>query len=278
MNHASSFTLKCLYRIAIIMMLIALFFTVSGIWIWRLIFSFLPLEILQGASSHSSELATGLAAVMPILNMLEYCFIPSVFFILICGALILCLMMRRLFIRSTAHLELNPRLQTKGMKASKTDKVKPLKESLKDLPLPSESESPGAEKKDDLEFTQRLYLHVLSVLQRDGRLLDFLSENLNNYEDHQIGSAVRNIHENCKKALNKYLKPSAVIDKNEGEEVIVPRNFDISSIKLTGKVVNEPPFQGVLRHKGWQVARLELPTLTPGQNPRIIAPAEVEIL
>jgi hypothetical protein len=116
------------------------------------------------------------------------------------------------------------------------------------------------------------------VLQREGRLLDFFSEDLSQYEDGQIGAAVRNIHENCKNALNKYLKPSAVIDKNEGDEVSVPKNFDVNSIKLTGNVVNEPPFHGVLRHRGWQVARLELPTLTSVQNPRIIAPAEVEIL
>jgi hypothetical protein len=46
---------------------------------------------------------------------------------------------------------------------------------------------------------------------------------------------------------------------------------------LTGKVVGEPPFKGILRHKGWQVGKLKLPTLSGSQNAKIIAPAEVEL-
>jgi len=33
-----------------------------------------------------------------------------------------------------------------------------------------------------------------------------------------------------------------------------------------------------LRHKGWRTRKLELPALSGGQDARIIAPAEVEIL
>jgi hypothetical protein len=278
MNHLKSFSFKSFFRIFIVMMLMALFCTVSGVWIWRFIFSKLPLKILISTSNQSTELASGLAAVLPILDMLQYFFIPAVLFTFICGVLILWVMIRSLFIKSITNLDGSTDRKNKNMKPSKIEKQPPLKQSLKDLPLPSEGDTSGIRKIEDLEYNQRLYLHMLSVLQREGRLLDFFSENLNSYEDYQIGAAVRSIHENCNNALNKYLKPSAVIDKNEGDEVLVPKNFDVNSIKLTGNVVNDPPFQGVLRHKGWQVARLELPILTSGQNPRIIAPAEVEIL
>ena len=125
---------------------------------------------------------------------------------------------------------------------------------------------------------QRLYLHLLSVFQREGRMVDFFTEDLTPYDDAQIGVAVRNIHENCAKTLQKYLKPKAVIEKQEGEEIRVPKNFDVDAIKLTGNVSGEPPFNGILRHRGWQAGRIEVPVLNPGHNPRIIAPAEVEIL
>lgn len=132
--------------------------------------------------------------------------------------------------------------------------------------------------KEKTEQDQRLFLYLLSLLQREGRLLDFFSENLDLYEDEQIGAAVRSIHQNCKKVIDKNLSPRPVVDLNEGEEITVESDFDPNAIKLTGNVTGDPPFKGVLRHKGWQVQKLELPTLSSGQESKIIAPAEVEIL
>jgi hypothetical protein len=278
MNLIKSFSVKSFFYILIMMMLMALLCTTSGIWIWRLIFLKLPIEVLKSASTQSAELASSLAVVLPIFDKLEFYFIPALLFSFMCAALILWLSMRRLFIRSITDLDVSAGIKNKNLKPSKVVKQTSMRNTLMDQPLPSVADSAVIEKKEDLEFNQRLYLHMISVLQREGRLLDFFSENLNSYEDQQIGAAVRNIHDNCKNSLNKYLKPIPVIDKNEGDEVLVPNNFDVNSIKLTGNVVKKPPFQGVLRHKGWQVARLELPTLTSGRNPRIIAPAEVEIL
>lgn len=134
------------------------------------------------------------------------------------------------------------------------------------------------DKKEKAQEDRRLFLHLLSVLQREGRFMDFLAEDLGSYEDTQIGAAVRSIHENCKKAVDKYLAPKAVIDQGEGDEVTVDSGFDPSSIKLTGNVTGEPPFKGVLRHRGWQTEKVELPKLSSSQDSRIIAPAEVEIL
>jgi hypothetical protein len=140
------------------------------------------------------------------------------------------------------------------------------------------SAASAAEREAQEHHQQRLFLHLLSVLQREGRLVDFFSEDLNLYEDAQIGGAVRAIHENCKKAVNKSLALEAVINRSEGEEIQVEPGFDPDAIKLTGNVTGEPPFTGILRHKGWRTQKLELPALSGGQDARIIAPAEVEIL
>lgn len=141
----------------------------------------------------------------------------------------------------------------------------------------------GAKKKDHVdkrleqERQKRLFLHFISVLQRDGRLLDFFAEELSAYEDEQIGAAVRSIQEDCKKSVDKYLAAVPVIDKEEGEIVEVESGFDPDAIKLTGNVSGEPPFKGVLRHRGWKAAKSEIPKLSDVQDASIIAPAEVEI-
>ncbi len=124
---------------------------------------------------------------------------------------------------------------------------------------------------------ERLFIHLTSILQREGRLIDFLAEDLNNYEDGQIGAAVRSIHEGCKKAVDKYLSPVPVMDKEEGETVTIESGFDPGAVKLTGNVTGNPPFTGVLRHKGWKAEKLNLPSLAKSTDSKIIAPAEVEI-
>ena len=124
---------------------------------------------------------------------------------------------------------------------------------------------------------RRLFLHLFSLMQREGRLMDFLNEDLDGYGDAQIGSAVRSIHAGCRKLVEEYLNPKPVMDQHEGAVVEVPVDFDPGVVKLTGNVVGEPPFSGILRHKGWQVGKMNLPSLTGRQNAEIIAPAEVEI-
>jgi len=139
-------------------------------------------------------------------------------------------------------------------------------------------ETPLENKQERMESDRRMYLHLLSVLQREGRLVDFFAEDLGLYEDAQIGAAVRSIQENCKKIMEKYLKPSAVIDQSEGDEVTIDASFNADEIKLIGNVSGKPPFKGVLRHKGWKASKTELPKLSAGKDSKLISPAEVEIL
>jgi hypothetical protein len=136
-------------------------------------------------------------------------------------------------------------------------------------------QGPEKEKQDLAE--RRMFLHLFSMMQQEGRLMDFLAEDLDQYEDSQIGSAVRAIHAGCRRIVQEYLDPQPVLIQAEGENVAVDGDFDPGAIKLTGKVVGEPPFEGILRHKGWQVGKLKLPTLSGRQNAKIITPAEVEL-
>jgi hypothetical protein len=121
-------------------------------------------------------------------------------------------------------------------------------------------------------------IQLLSVLQRKGRLVDFLQEDLSQYEDSQIGAAVRGIHQGCKEALADNLQLEPVLEQQEGEEVTVKPGFDPRTIRLTGNVHGDPPFRGTLRHRGWRVVRMDLPLKAPDQEKDwILVSAEVEI-
>ncbi len=124
---------------------------------------------------------------------------------------------------------------------------------------------------------RRMFLHLFSMMQQEGRLMDFLAEDLNQYDDSQIGSAVRAIHAGCLGIVKEYIDPQPVMVQTEGEKVIIEDDFDPGAIKLTGKVVGDPPFNGILRHRGWQVGKIKLPTLSGRHNAQIITPAEVEL-
>lgn len=120
-------------------------------------------------------------------------------------------------------------------------------------------------------------VRLLALLQRDGRLLDFLLENIQSYDDAQIGAAVRDIHRQCQAALKEHLVLSPVIAQQEGATVDVPVGFDPSAIRLTGNVTGQPPFRGTLQHHGWRVTESKFAPLPEGQDPLVLMPAEVEI-
>jgi hypothetical protein len=120
-------------------------------------------------------------------------------------------------------------------------------------------------------------VQLLAILQREGRLLDFLQEDVDAYSDAQIGAAVRDIHRGCKKVLAEHAPLEPVLSGQENASVRVDPGFDPSRIRLTGNVVGEPPFTGTLRHHGWRTAKVVLPELTGAADPSVVAPAEVEL-
>jgi hypothetical protein len=120
-------------------------------------------------------------------------------------------------------------------------------------------------------------LRLLALLQREGRLLDFLLEEIAAYSNDQIGAAVRDIHQKCHKAVKEHLILEPVLNNSEGAAVDVPAGFDPSAIRLTGNVTGEPPFKGTLQHHGWRVTQIKLAKLPEGQDEFVVQPAEVEL-
>lgn len=120
-------------------------------------------------------------------------------------------------------------------------------------------------------------VQILALLQRDGRLIDFLEENISTYPDAQLGAGVRTIHENCRQVLDHYVTLEPIMNSEEGQSVTVAADLDPAAIKLIGNVAGDRPIRGVLRHKGWRVKQLNLPHLTHGPGRMVIAPAEIEI-
>ncbi len=120
-------------------------------------------------------------------------------------------------------------------------------------------------------------LQLLGILQRDGRLVDFLMEDISGADDEQVGAAVRTLQEQCRSALQRYVKLAPVIDGVEGSFTKV-ENDDPASIKLLGNVpANGKAAGGILRHKGWRADHIELPALKPSQIAPVVSPAEIEI-
>jgi hypothetical protein len=117
---------------------------------------------------------------------------------------------------------------------------------------------------------------LLAMLQRDGRLVDFLMEDLTPYQDAQVGAAVRDVHRGCREALARYASLAPVMDLEEGSTVTVERDSEPARVKVVGNLPGAPPYRGVLRHRGWEVTRLALPPL-PATGRTIVAPAEVEV-
>ncbi len=151
-----------------------------------------------------------------------------------------------------------------------TDQVPPVPAAQASVSRPKEMERPAPEAFDRA-------VQMLALLQRDGRLIDFLTENISPYPDAQLGAAVRTIHEACRKVLDNYVKLEPILNSEEGQPVTVQGGFDPAAIKLLGNVRGEPPIRGVLRHKGWHVKEVNLPPLPQGSGRMVIAPAEVEL-
>ena len=144
------------------------------------------------------------------------------------------------------------------------DKVRPLV-----LPPPPEEQKPPKLSGEPLR--------LLALLQREGRLLDFLLEDVSQAGDEQLGAGVRDIHRKAQAVLKDRLTLEPVLPQREGDTVEVPPGFDPSAIRLVGNVTGQPPFRGTLQHHGWRVKSYNLPAPPEGQDELVVAPAEVEI-
>ncbi|MGD8589794.1 MAG: DUF2760 domain-containing protein [Chromatiales bacterium] len=140
-----------------------------------------------------------------------------------------------------------------------------------------EAEKLAAETPVLLETDPDSALQLLGLLQQEGRLVDFLEEEVAQYTDAEIGAAVRVVHEGCRKALHDHLTLQPIRDEAEGSRITLEPGFDAAALRPTGNLVGEPPFSGTLAHRGWRAVEVRLPKLAQGHDVRVIAPAEVEL-
>jgi hypothetical protein len=127
------------------------------------------------------------------------------------------------------------------------------------------------------EATPDAALQLLGVLQKEARFIDFIKEDISQFNDADVGVVARVVHEGCNKAINSHFSLAPVRSEQEGQKITLPAGFDAAMVRLTGNIVGSAPFTGTLIHKGWQVTDIHLPKLTQAHNAAIVAAAEVEL-
>jgi hypothetical protein len=122
-------------------------------------------------------------------------------------------------------------------------------------------------------------VQLLAILQEKGRLVDFLMDDINGYNDAQVGAAARVVHTGCKAVLQEHFSVGPIRTEPEGSQVQVPAGYSADQYRLVGRIAGSAPFSGVLVHRGWKTEMVKLPQLLRGSADQLpaIAPAEVEV-
>ncbi len=118
-------------------------------------------------------------------------------------------------------------------------------------------------------------LQLLSLLQREGRFVDFVEQEVTTFSDQDVGAAARLVHEGCRRALHAHARVLSVRAEAEGARLSLEKAS--AEVKLVGNVAGSAPFRGVLRHRGWKVEELKLPKLIGAHDPKVVAQAELEL-
>lgn len=144
-------------------------------------------------------------------------------------------------------------------------------------PAPS-PEPPKAARPEPSQTGEALIL--LSLLQEKGRFVDYLMEDITAFNDAQVAAASRVVHQGCSAVLKEFLAISPTHAGKEGDRITIDKSADRNQYRLIGKVHGEPPYSGVVVHRGWKTLKLALPRFTRQVNPageNIITPVEVEV-
>ncbi|HEX7667232.1 MAG TPA: DUF2760 domain-containing protein [Polyangiaceae bacterium] len=152
-------------------------------------------------------------------------------------------------------------------------------------PGPAERARAGREAREEEAEAKRANEHreesgallLLGILQREGRLIDFLEQDIAGFSDADIGAAARAVHEGTRRALRSHLAVEPARTESEGARVTLEAGFDANAVKLTGNVRGSAPFTGTLKHPGWRAKDVHLPRAVDGHDVHVLAPAEVEL-
>ncbi len=120
-------------------------------------------------------------------------------------------------------------------------------------------------------------IQLLGLLQKEGRLIDFLQEDISPYDDADIGAAMRDIHGSCRKVLDKHFALKRILTELEGENVTIAAGFDPSRIQIQGDISHQEALTGAVLHGGWIATKADLPTVAEGADENVVAAAQVEV-
>jgi hypothetical protein len=125
-------------------------------------------------------------------------------------------------------------------------------------------------------------LQVLRVMQAESGLIDFLTDDLRFYSDQQVAQGVRGMQPQAREALLRVVRLAPVVDKAEGEVHDLPqepmRCLANGSLKLQGRPSDFDTIDGgILRHRGWRAADVNLQSPPRAQDPQVLHPAVYEI-
>ena len=125
-------------------------------------------------------------------------------------------------------------------------------------------------------------LQLLSILQSQGRFLDFVMGDVSQVPDERMGAAARIVHQGCSKAIKEYFDIKPVVSDNEGAEIEINESESQQKFRIVGSGQDEFPLRGRLLHRGWRTQKVDLPKRLGGvrdteQDSGIITPAEVEV-
>lgn len=167
-----------------------------------------------------------------------------------------------------------------GAYAGRLFRARALAPAAEETPAPGPAERVRSEREAEQADEHREEsgaLLLLGILQREGRLIDFLEQDVAGFSDADVGAAARAVHEGTRRALRSHLKVEPARSEAEGARITLEAGFDASAVKLTGDVRGSAPFTGTLKHPGWRAREVHLPRAVEGHDVHVLAPAEVEL-
>ena len=121
-------------------------------------------------------------------------------------------------------------------------------------------------------------IELLRLLQEEGRLIDFLMDDISQYPDQQVGAASRVVHEGCRKILGDSFSVRPLRQESEGSAVEIGPDDGARTYRLIGQVRGDAPFSGRMVHRGWVADKVSLPqTIHAESGSKVLAPAQVEL-
>ncbi len=160
--------------------------------------------------------------------------------------------------------------ENKNLKTEKSELAKELETTKEEL------SQANANLKGGRDAVPPAAYQIFYLLQKEGRFIDMLHEEIEEYDDETLGSAFRKLHEDLQALFEERFVLEPVLNEEEGSEITL-KTIDTEQIKVSGKVPSEGPYTGELIHKGWRLKECRLPEMVEGWSGDVVAQAEIEI-